>query len=349
MLGKFFELPVVHIAVNGYGIMIVVGFLTAVFVMRRLAQRLGEKPEDITNIALYTLIAGVVGARVFYVVHNFSQFRGDLLSVFATWQGGLEFLGGFILAIIVVVVYMLRRRLSIRRYLDILAVGVMLALCLGRIGCFIGRGCCFGKPADLAWAARFPYGSDGYRSQVYPNPERGRFEPQLELPAEFFGYIGEDGKTWYPADEANKFRAGLKPAELLTDQQKYDITKGNYRCLPVHPSQLYSSANALILCLVLYLFWRKFALTRPGCTLGLMFVLYGVTRFFLESLRDDNPFEYGWWTIYKGGTISQNLGIYQAALGIALLIIFARIKPKKAAKKKRRHSKSVSGKARLQT
>jgi prolipoprotein diacylglyceryltransferase len=59
-----------------------------------------------------------------------------------------------------------------------------------------------------------------------------------------------------------------------------------------------------------------------------MFILYGIARFFMEFLRDDNPFEYGWWAIYKGGTISQNLGIYLAVFGVALLVIFHKSKSK---------------------
>jgi prolipoprotein diacylglyceryltransferase len=59
-----------------------------------------------------------------------------------------------------------------------------------------------------------------------------------------------------------------------------------------------------------------------------MFILYGFARFFLEILRDDNPFEYGWWAIYKGGTVSQNLGIYMVIFGIVLIIIFQKVKLK---------------------
>ena len=39
-------------------------------------------------------------------------------------------------------------------------------------------------------------------------------------------------------------------------------------------------------------------------------------------MRDDNPFEYGWWMIYKGGTISQNLSIYMLIFGVVLMLIF---------------------------
>ncbi len=58
-----------------------------------------------------------------------------------------------------------------------------------------------------------------------------------------------------------------------------------------------------------------------------MFILYGTTRFFLETLRDDNPFEQAWWAIYKGGTVSQNIGIYMFIAGVILLIIFGTRKP----------------------
>ena len=52
-----------------------------------------------------------------------------------------------------------------------------------------------------------------------------------------------------------------------------------------------------------------------------MFILYGVTRFFIEFLRDDNPFE------FDGLTISQNLGIALVALGVVLMAVFEKIKP----------------------
>jgi prolipoprotein diacylglyceryltransferase len=65
---------------------------------------------------------------------------------------------------------------------------------------------------------------------------------------------------------------------------------------------------------------------KPGCTFGLMLVIYGFSRFFLEFLRDDNPFEYAWWAIYKGGTVSQNLGIYLVIFGGILMVVFQKIK-----------------------
>jgi len=317
---KLFEIPFIHWPVQSYGLMMVIAFLVAVSLIRRLSRDITPNPQYITNAALYSLIAGVVGARLFYVIHHFNQYQGRPLSVFAIWKGGLELLGGVLLAIAVIVFYSRHHKLPVRRYLDILAISLMLALAFGRIGCFL-NGCCFGKPTNLPWAIRFPYGSDAYRSQVYPNPERNRPQPQLKLPEEFFGYYYEDGKRFYD----------LKPYQDLTPEQKYMVDKGPYRCLPVHPTQLYSSVKGAVLALILYLFWRrsqkadnsknhKKLFSKPGCTFGLMFIIYGISRFFMEFIRDDNPFE------FDGLTISQNIGIAMVVLGVLLMVIFERMK-----------------------
>jgi len=321
MYPELFEIPFIHWAVPTYGVMIAAGFLCAVFVIRRLSRDITPDPQYVYNGAMYALIAAVAGSRLFYVVHHLEQFQGRWLSVFAVWQGGLELLGGAFLAIAVIFFYLWCHKLPIRRYLDIAAIGLTVALGFGRIGCFL-KSDCFGRPTELAWGVRFPYGSDVYRSQVYPNLKRGRAEPQLKLPAEFF--------------EVHNGMPYLKPYESLTEEQKRAVTKGEYRCLPVHPTQLYSSANAFLLCIVLYFFRRRAQnaaktkdarklFAKPGCTFALMFILYGTARFLIEFVRDDNPFEYGWLMVYKGGTISQNLSLYLIALGAVLMVVFERM------------------------
>ena len=324
MYPELFEIPFIHLTVKSYGLMMVVGFLSAISLIRHLSRNITPSPHLITNAALYSLIAGVAGARLFYVIHHFDQFQGRLHSVFAIWQGGLELLGGVILAISVIFFYLWYHKLPIRRYLDILAVGLMLALAFG---CFL-NGCCFGKPTELPWAVRFPYASHAYKSQIYWNPKRNRPLPQLKLPPVFSIY--NNNENGIPPE-------ALKHYEQLTPEQKNMVDKGPYRCLPVHPTELYSSVNAAFLCLILYLFRRRSQraaksknirklFSKPGCTFGLMFVLYGITRFFIEFLRDDNPFERAWWAIYRGGTVSQNFGIYMAILGLVLMLIFQRIR-----------------------
>lgn len=317
---ELFKIPFIGLPFNTYGLMLVVGFLAAFYVIKHLGRDIAPNPQLIINGALYMLIAGVVGARAFYVIHHFNKLDDGPLSIFAVWHGGLELYGAAILMIPVLFIFLRYHKLPIRKWLDVLVIGLTLVIVFGRIGCFM-RGCCYGKPSDLPWAVRFPYGSDPYYSQIYPDQKRNRPEPYLKLPEDFFGYYNNDkGETFY----------SLKPFEDLTDEQKEMVTHGQYRCLPVHPTQLYSSLNGAVLFLILYLFWlrskrsekyknSKKLFAKPGSTFALMLILYGIARFILESLRDDNPFE------FNGLTISQNIGIVLIALGFVLMLIFQKM------------------------
>ncbi|NLH16840.1 MAG: prolipoprotein diacylglyceryl transferase [Phycisphaerae bacterium] len=332
-----FEIPLIHVTIKTYGFLMVIGFLSAVVLMRRMMRRIGEDPEKITNTALYALIAGVVGSRIFYIFHHLDQFRGQWLDVFAVWKGGLEFLGGVIFAVVVMILYQLRQRLMVRRYFDVLAVGLMLGLGFGRIGCLM-FGCCFGKPCELPWAIRFPYASPSFYSQVYPDANRGRLTAYWDLPKEYFGYLSDDGKKWFPVEkEENKYQCGLKPKQFLTDQQRIEVTQGLYLAQRIHPTQIYEALTAFFICLLMYGFWRWLGIRKPGITLGLVLILYGTTRFLLEFLRDDNPFEYNQgWLLYNGGTISQNICLYLILLGVILLMTFMFFKAVPVPQKHRR-------------
>ncbi|MBW2409993.1 MAG: prolipoprotein diacylglyceryl transferase, partial [Deltaproteobacteria bacterium] len=189
------------------------------------------------------------------------------------------------------------------------AIGLMVGLGFGRIGCLM-NGCCYGKCSDVPWAIQFPYGSPAFYSQTQPDPARNRPQPLLDLPDEYYinGY--------------------LKDFQDLTEEQKRAVQNGPYCTLAVHPTQIYSSMSAFILAGVLYGIWRIFGKQKPGIVLSCMFILYGPLRFWLETLRDDNPFESAWWAVYKGGTVSQNISIYMFVAGAILLAVFVTRKPK---------------------
>ncbi len=301
--------------------MMVLGFLTALFLMRRLGRRLDLDPILLTNAALYSLIAGIIGARVFYVLHHFDQFKGDLLGVFAIWRGGLEFLGGVVLAMGVLVWYLRHCKLPVRRVLDIMAIGLMAGLMFGRVGCLL-NGCCWGKPTALPWGIRFPYRSFAYRSQIEPNPGRGRAEPHLHLPQGYMHFDANEG-GWSP-----------KRMEWLTEQQRGEVTAGRYRCLPVHPSQSYASLAAVAISGILYTLWRQSLVSEgarawwrsPGLVFCLMLILYGLVRYLLELTRDDNPFE------IAHLTISQLIGLGMIALGLVLAPVMIKQGPGKPVK-----------------
>lgn len=330
MRPELFNIPFVNITVKSYGTLMVIGFLLATLVMRRMMKKAGQDPEWITNAALYALLAGVASSKLFYVIHHYDPSRSLWKLIFS--GAGFEFLGGVLGAIGFLLVYLRVKKLPWRLYFDVLAVGLMMGLGFGRIGCFL-NGCCHGGPANVPWAVRFPYGSLPYYNLVYPNEARLRDKPWLELPSDYFGWKDRQG-NWIPATEQDKYNAGLKPKELLTPEQKKAVTEGPYRCLPVHPTQLYSSLNAFLLAAIFYTLWCRIGLKKPGMILGFILIAYGITRFGLEMLRDDNPFEYAWWMLYKGGTISQNISIYLVLIGAVLVGIVSKMKPPAVQQKK---------------
>jgi phosphatidylglycerol:prolipoprotein diacylglycerol transferase len=330
---ELFKIPFIELTVKSYGVLMVCGFIAAIYIIRRLSRGMGENAEHVTTAALYSLIAGVVGARIFYVIHYWRQFKGrGLIELFAVWKGGLELLGGVLLAILIIVVYLWAKKLPVRRYLDILGVGLMLALVFGRLGCFF-NGCCYGKPTGSFISVRFPYDSLVYESQVRPDPARNRQKPYFDLPTDFFG-IFNDANQWIPSREEFKYNYYLKPFDLLTPQERLEVTQGPFRCLPVWPTQLFESASALVAATLLYLHRKKGialqnkggtlpVLFRPGVTFALMFIIYGSMRFFIEFLRDDNPIQ------ADGLTVSQNLSIALVIGNILLIWLFAKMKPDK--------------------
>ena len=125
----------------------------------------------------------------------------------------------------------------------------------------------------------------------------------------------------------------LKPFDQLTNDQKMQVTKGIYRALPVHPTQIYSTLTALTCALILYLYRkrnlnaelknRKKILIKPGSTFAAMLIIYGIARFLLEFLRDDNPYE------YDSITISQYISIAMIIFGTIFMIILQYLKTDK--------------------
>ena len=119
----------------------------------------------------------------------------------------------------------------------------------------------------------------------------------LELPLDYYVY----GAQGYE----------LKAPGQLTAEQLHAMEHGEYGMRPIHPTQLYSSVNAGLLCLVLCLLSRR--LRVEGQLFAVMLILYGVTRFLIECLRTDSPLE------FDGLTISQNLGIAAVVVGAMFL------------------------------
>jgi phosphatidylglycerol:prolipoprotein diacylglycerol transferase len=147
-----------NITIYWYGIMVALGFVCAVSMLMFNRKHAKLDSEQISDIALYGMISGIVGARIFYVVQFWDQYRTNLLEIVRIDHGGLVFYGGFICAVSVVIVYCRRKKLAVLNVFDVFGPAMAIGHAFGRIGCFL-NGCCYGKPSDIFCAVRFPEGS----------------------------------------------------------------------------------------------------------------------------------------------------------------------------------------------
>ncbi|MFW5839993.1 MAG: prolipoprotein diacylglyceryl transferase, partial [Planctomycetota bacterium] len=137
----------IPLRVYGYGLMLVLGFLSAILLAQWRARRVGENPEVIAVAGIWALLGGIFGARLAYVIENwdsqFSQEKDLLAAMLDITSGGLIYYGGLGLAALLVTLYLLYKRVPLRRYLDVVAVSLMVGLAFGRMGCLL-NGCCWG-------------------------------------------------------------------------------------------------------------------------------------------------------------------------------------------------------------
>jgi phosphatidylglycerol:prolipoprotein diacylglycerol transferase len=144
--------------IYSYGLMLFLSFLAGIALVERRVKRFGVDPKKVTDLALWILLAVVLGSRLFYVAFHWSEFSGDLIGIIAFWRGGLAglmFYGGFLGGIIAGVAFVVVNKLPVRRMMDAATPAIMLGEGLVRIGCFL-NGCCFGKPTGGAFGIVFP-------------------------------------------------------------------------------------------------------------------------------------------------------------------------------------------------
>ena len=166
--------------IRGYGVMLLAGISAGVGMALYRARQAGLEPETIFSLAIWLVIFGVVGARLFHVVEYWNEsFAGrppleTLIKILNVPDGGLVVYGALIGAAIGFVVFVRRNRLPLLALADIAAPSMAIGLAFGRIGCLM-NGCCYGGQTDLPWAVTFPK----YSSRFYePNDKQpARYSP----------------------------------------------------------------------------------------------------------------------------------------------------------------------------
>jgi len=334
--------------IRGYGVLLLTAVLSGVGLSVYRARQMGVDPEIILSLATWLFLAGIIGARLFYVIEYWGDFLKPnaaspelvptLKAVLDVTKGGLVVYGSLLAGGLALVVFVYKHKLPGLAMSDLIAPGVVLGMAVGRIGCFL-NGCCYGGACELPWAVRFPAGSPPHLQQVHDGQialhglafERSGSAPPIiasiepDSPAARSGLERGDRVTGISGAAVSSVEsAQLRLLDIKGAGSEITIQTANRsaparfrlgeqieRSRPVHPTQLYSAIDAGLLCLLLLAYYpfRR----RDGELTALVLTIHPISRFLIEVIRIDEAAVFN-----TSLSISQNISLVLLAGAVAL-------------------------------
>lgn len=149
-----------------YGVLIVTSFLAGLWVTARQARQDGMDPARTMDLAVWVLISGMLGSKLFMLVVESPQYSLRPSGLLSIAQSGGVFYGGLIVGTMTAFWYARRHSLPAWRAADALGPAMAIGSAIGRLGC-LAAGCCHGRPTDVPWAVSF---SDPYSALHQETP-----------------------------------------------------------------------------------------------------------------------------------------------------------------------------------
>ena len=126
--------------VTWYALLIVTGAVISFEIIKREVKKMGYAPESVEDLFLWTLLFGFLGARLWYVVfYDLKMYLAQPERILAIWEGGLAIQGGLVFGGLTIYMYLKKRKISVLRWLDVIAPAVLIAQALGRWGNFVNK------------------------------------------------------------------------------------------------------------------------------------------------------------------------------------------------------------------
>lgn len=119
-----------------YSVFILIGIIIGIILLEKEAKKFKYPPDLIFNICFWAIIIGIIGARLYYCLFNFSYYKNNLLEIFAIWNGGLAIHGGLIAGLLTVIFLAKKHHLNFLKLLDMAIPSLILAQAIGRWGNF---------------------------------------------------------------------------------------------------------------------------------------------------------------------------------------------------------------------
>lgn len=151
--GKSFTVFGIEIAY--YGVIIALGMLVGALVAYREAKKTGQKVDDYIDFTLYTLIAAIIGARIYYVIFEWDYYSAHPLEIFNLRAGGLAIYGGVLASALTLFIFTKVKKLKFWLMADTAVQGLIIGQIIGRWGNFFNREA-FGGYTDSLFAMQLP-------------------------------------------------------------------------------------------------------------------------------------------------------------------------------------------------
>ncbi len=278
------------LAIRWYGLLIALGVLGGSALALRYAEKRGLDPEKLLDMAVWLVIAGIVGARVVYVLTSPAAFfgpGGNPLDAFKVWEGGISIHGGVLGIVLATWWYSRAHKLDMWAYLDVMSPIAGLGIIGGRIGNFMNGTDTGGRLTD--WPIGFTWPDPG-------TPTLGAFGRFVFGPDLWSAFPGvcSDGSyvpLWQCAGE---------------------VVRG-----PVHLTQAYGVVIGLLVLLVTL--WALRQKRAPGFVFWQMVLWYSVLRSVLEETFRDNPLAVQ--AVLEDGLDKAGVGLFTVTQLASVLIV----------------------------
>ena len=124
-------------SIHWYGVIIALGIVLAYLFAVREGKKRGISQDTLLDLVIFGLPSAIVGARLYYVIFEWQQYRGNFWNVFKIWEGGLAIYGGIIGACLCAYIYCRVKKISFLKILDLGGFGFLIGQSVGRWGNFV--------------------------------------------------------------------------------------------------------------------------------------------------------------------------------------------------------------------
>jgi len=138
-----------------YGVTFAIGILLGLIVASKVAKEYGEEENSFWDFAIFVIIGGLIGARIYYVIFSWEYYKNDLLSIFNLRQGGIAIYGGVIGAFLTAFIFSKVKKINGFVMADAAMPALILGQAIGRWGNFFNREV-FGQYTNNLFAMRLP-------------------------------------------------------------------------------------------------------------------------------------------------------------------------------------------------